>query len=238
MHVDTVQDAGPDAGLDAVRREPVAAVVVVLATAAVVTLLGIGVRVGWQPQMRLDHAVSSVLYVGDVRPRWADVLLQTLTAPGLTVVRVVVFAPVVVWLATRRQWRTAAWVSASVLTIGLLNTALKEIVGRLRPQFAGGGAGLHSLSYPSGHSSGIACLVTTSLVLAWPLLGRRARTVALVGGVALALEVAVTRMVLGVHYLSDVVGGLCLGVGWTLLLAVLTGGLAGGRAALLPRGRA
>jgi undecaprenyl-diphosphatase len=229
--VDTVQGQQlPD-----VRREPVTPVVVVVLTAAVVTLLGIGVRVAWGPQMRLDTAVSRVLYVGDVRPHWVDVLLQTLTSPGLTVVRVVVFAPVVVWLLTRRLWRTAAWVAAAVLTIGLLNTGLKEIIGRLRPQFAGGGAGLHSLSYPSGHSSGIACLVTVALVLAWPVLGHRGRTVALVVGIVLALEVAVTRMALGVHYLSDVVGGLCLGVGWTLLLAVLTGALAGGRAALPAR---
>ena len=83
----------------------------------------------------------------------------------------------------------------------------------MRPDFAEGGARLDSLSYPSGHSSGIATLVTVALVLAWPLLAARARHWALAAGVVLVLLVGLTRMWLGVHFLSDVVGGWALGRG-------------------------
>jgi undecaprenyl-diphosphatase len=105
----------------------------------------------------------------------------------------------------------------------------------VRPDFTHGGARLDSLSYPSGHSSGIATLVTVALVLAWPLMAGRARHWALAAGVFLVLLVGLTRMWLGVHFLSDVIGGWALGVGWALLTALLFGAFAEGRASLRPQ---
>ena len=112
---------------------------------------------------------------------------------------------------------------------------LKELFGRIRPDFDEGGARLESLSYPSGHSSGIATLVTVELVLLWPLLARRWRSTCLVLGAALVALVGLTRLWLGVHFLSDVLGGWALGVAWSLLVATLLHGLPGDRAALPPR---
>jgi membrane-associated phospholipid phosphatase len=69
-------------------------------------------------------------------------------------------------------------------------------------------------------------------VLTWPLLSSRARAWSLTAGVVLVVTVGLTRMWLGVHYLSDVVGGWSFGVAWTLGTALLFGALSGGRAAL------
>jgi undecaprenyl-diphosphatase len=88
------------------------------------------------------------------------------------------------------------------------------------------------LSYPSGHSSGIATLVVVALVLAWPLLRPRARPVVAAVGVAAVVVVGLSRMWLGVHYLTDVVGGWALGTAWTLSVALAYGALPGGPAAL------
>jgi undecaprenyl-diphosphatase len=200
--------------------------------AAVLALLGWGVAAAWPPLLRVDHAVSAALYAGDDRSRPVETLLQVATAPGLSAVRAVVFLPVLAWLVVRRSWWTAAWVLVATALIGPLTTLLKELVGRPRPQFAEGGARYTSLSYPSGHSSGIAALVTVALVLAWPLLAPVARRAWLAAGVALVLLVGATRLWLGVHYLSDVLGGWALGLGWSLLVALAFGGLPGGRAAL------
>ena len=205
---------------------------------AVLGVLGAGVLTGFAPQVRLDDALSRELYAGDDRSALVSGLLEALTTPGVTWFRVLVLLPVLVGLAGRRAWRTVAWVAVAILGIGPLTTALKELVGRARPAFENGGLGYDTLSYPSGHSSGIATLVTVALVLAWPRLSARGRRVAVAAGVALAVLVGLTRMWLGVHFLSDVVGGLSLGVAWSLTVALVAGGLPGGPGALPARGTA
>ncbi len=217
----------------AVRAVP-AAVAVVASCLVLVALLGAGVRSDFGPQLRLDAIVSEALYVGDHRAVALNDLLQVLTAPGLSWFRFAVFLPVIVWVLSRRAWWTAAWLVTALALIGPLNTLLKNYFGRVRPDFHEGGARLDSLSFPSGHSSGIATLVTVALILIWPWMARRARHLALAVGIALVLLVGLTRMWLGVHFLSDVVGGWSLGVAWSLLTAMLFGAFDGGRAQLRP----
>jgi membrane-associated phospholipid phosphatase len=200
-----------------------------------VALLAWAVVSDFSPVLRVDRAVSAALYAGDDRSRLVESVLQVATAPGLSAVRGVVLLPVLAWLVLRRAWWTAGWVFAAAAFVSPLTTLLKELIGRQRPQFAEGGAGYESLSYPSGHSSGVAALVTIALVLAWPRLAPTARRVWLAAGVALVLLVGLTRMWLGVHFLSDVLGGWALGLGWTLLMAVAFGAFPGGRAALPAR---
>jgi membrane-associated phospholipid phosphatase len=210
-------------------------VIAVGASAVLVALLAWAVVSDFTPVLRVDRAVSTALYAGDDRSRLVEWVLQVATAPGLSAFRGVVLLPVLAWLLLHRAWWTAGWVFVSAALVGPLTTLLKELIGRQRPQFAEGGAGYESLSYPSGHSSGVAALVTIALVLAWPLLTPAARRVWLAAGVALVLLVGLTRMWLGVHFLSDVLGGWALGLGWTLLMALAFGVLPGGRAALHPR---
>ncbi|HYO37806.1 MAG TPA: phosphatase PAP2 family protein [Geodermatophilus sp.] len=198
----------------------------------VVLALGAGVLVGWAPQVRLDEAVSRALYAGDDRSALTGVLLEVLTTPGATWFRVVASLPVLFWLGTRRAWRTAAWVVTANVLVGPLTALLKETFGRVRPAFENGGATYDSLSFPSGHSSGIATLVTIALVLAWPRLMGRQRRLALAAGAALVVLVGLTRMWLGVHFLSDVLGGWAFGAAWTLLVALAFDALPGGRGAL------
>ena len=207
------------------------------ACALVVALLGTGVLLGFGPQLDLDAAVSEALYAGDGRAPLLDGLLEVLTALGSTVARALLFSPVLVWLLVQGAYRTAAWVLTAILVVAPLTELLKQAFGRIRPDFDLGGARYDSLSYPSGHSSGIATLVTVGLVLAWPVLAPRLRRWWVALGVVLVVLVGLTRMWLGVHYLSDVLGGWALGVGWSLLVATVAGGLPGGRAALPVRER-
>jgi undecaprenyl-diphosphatase len=200
----------------------------------VVALLGVGVRTDFGPQLEVDAAVSEALYAGDDRARGLDWLLEALTAPGLSGVRILLAVPVFVLLVRRRLMRLAAWVMVAGVLVAPLTTLLKEFFGRVRPDFDEGGARYESLSYPSGHASGVATLVVVALVLAWPLLSAVARRAWLAAGVALVLLVGLTRIWLGVHYFSDVVGGWSLGLSWTLLTALLLGALPGGPAALKP----
>jgi membrane-associated phospholipid phosphatase len=230
--VSVLPDGSPTVTRTRPGRGVAAWLAVVVGCLTVVGLLGAGVRTGFAPQMRLDAVVSDALYAGDDRAAALDGLLQVLTAPGLSWVRFVVFLPVLLRFLYVRAWWTAAWLVTAVVGIAPLTSLLKEWFGRVRPDFAEGGARYETLSFPSGHSSGIATLVTVALVLAWPLLSSRARRWAVVAGAALVLVVGLTRMWLGVHFLSDVVGGWALGIGWTLATALLFGALSGGRAAV------
>jgi membrane-associated phospholipid phosphatase len=231
--VNVPSDGSVVARVRASRAVPAAASTVAVCL-VVVALLGAGVRADFGPQMRLDAVVSEALYAGDHRAVSLNLLLEVLTTPGLTWFRLVVFLPVLVLLVLRRAWWTAAWLVITISLIGPLNTLFKIYFGRVRPDFEQGGARLDSLSYPSGHSSGIATLVTVALIMAWPLLAARARHWALAAGVVLVLLVGLTRMWLGVHFFSDVVGGWSLGVAWSLLTALVFGAFAEGRAALRP----
>jgi undecaprenyl-diphosphatase len=191
--------------------------------AAVLALLGLGVLAGFEPQRRLDAAVSEAVYAGDDRDGSLEALLQVLTAPGLTVVRCLAALPVLVWLVRRQAWRLVLWVVAAAALLAPVITALKDLFGRVRPDFAGGGARYDSLSFPSGHAAGVAALVSAALLLAWPFLAPAARRTWAVLGVLLVLLVGLTRMWLGVHYLTDVLAGWALGLGWVLLLGALLG---------------
>jgi undecaprenyl-diphosphatase len=210
----------------------VTAVGAVGGAAVVFALLAWAVAAQAGPVLRVDRAVSEELYAGDGRSQLVEWALQVATAPGLSAVRGVVFLVLLGWLLSRRAYWTTAWVFTTFASIGPLTSLLKEVVGRQRPQFAEGGARYDSLSFPSGHSSGVVTLVTVLVVLAWPLLAPAARRAWCTAGVAVVLLVGLTRLWLGVHFLSDVLGGWALGLGWTLLLALAFGALPGGRAAL------
>ena len=216
--------APPDVDRSApATRRPGLPLAVVGLCAAVLALLGAAVRTDAGALLDVDASVSRALYAGDDRPAALTALLEVLTAPGLSLVRYVLAVPVLVWLVRRRAWRTVLWVVVAAVFVRHVTSALKEFFGRVRPAFEDGGADYGSLSFPSGHSSGIATLVTVGLVLGWPFLAPRARRLWAGAGVLLVLLVGLTRMWLGVHYLSDVLAGWALGVGWTVLTAVVLG---------------
>jgi membrane-associated phospholipid phosphatase len=125
-------------------------------------------------------------------------------------------------LKTRRKLWTLAWVIA-LAGGGILNTVLKHVYARPRPIFADPILSAGGFSFPSGHSMGTFILAGMAAYLGVLHTNGRLRHAAIV---ALALAWAVTmgysRMYLGVHYLTDVVGGYAAGSCW---LAVCISGV-------------
>jgi undecaprenyl-diphosphatase len=111
----------------------------------------------------------------------------------------------------------------AVVGQNLLSNSIKWLVDRVRPDIDPL-AGFSGPSFPSGHTTAAAaCFAAFALVL-----GRR-RTIgvkaALAGGaVAIAMAVGATRVMLGVHWFTDVVGGLFLGWAWFAVCSVAFGG--------------
>jgi membrane-associated phospholipid phosphatase len=105
----------------------------------------------------------------------------------------------------------------------LLTNGIKELIDRARPTLNPIAKTLGP-SFPSGHSSTAACVYAAlALVLGR---GRRPRTRALLAGsaVAIAAGVASSRVLLDVHWVSDVVSGLALGWAWFAVCAIAFGG--------------
>ena len=97
---------------------------------------------------------------------------------------------------------------------GVLNPALKQFFARLRPLHAAEGASAAGFSFPSGHSSGTVVAFGMLAYLGLRLLPTRWHLPALLVAVLLAFNVGVSRIILRVHYASDVTAGFASGTAW------------------------
>ena len=118
--------------------------------------------------------------------------------------------------AARRQWILLGGWLAAFAGGGLLNTVLKLVIHRPRPPYAA--AFLHhaSWSFPSGHAMGSLIgygMLAYAVTLLW--VHRRSAQLSVVLVAALLIvAIGLSRLYLGVHYFSDVVGGYAAGVLW------------------------
>ena len=121
-----------------------------------------------------------------------------------------------VLLASRRQWTLLAGWLAAFAGGGLLDAVLKFAIRRPRPPYATAFLRHYTWSFPSGHAmvSLIAYgMLAYLLVVLWP--NRRSTRISIVLGAALLIvAIGFSRLYLGVHYFSDVVGGYAAGVLW------------------------
>ncbi|WP_394940321.1 phosphatase PAP2 family protein [Psychromicrobium sp. YIM B11713] len=131
-------------------------------------------------------------------------IISTLASPPWLASIVLISAGL--WFLIRREWwRPTLWVGAMALGAASSNI-IKHIVGRRRPPLADMATGVnHSFSFPSGHTLGMAIFI---LVLGYLLLSRSYRSGKLVLWLLAALVtiglVALSRLYLGYHWLSDV----------------------------------
>jgi membrane-associated phospholipid phosphatase len=155
---------------------------------------------------------------------WSTDVLQLLTDAGSSVYIV----PAMIVLAAVEYWRVPnRWMPVFLFTVVVgeiivVNT-IKELLDRVRPEFNPIAETLGP-SFPSGHSGlAAAFYAAAALVLARK---RSPRTRALLAGGAVAIAVAVagSRVLLGVHWMSDVLAGLALGWAWFGVCAIAFGG--------------
>jgi undecaprenyl-diphosphatase len=207
---------------------------VAFVAAALFLLLGLLIVSGWtEPLDRAAlHALRQPGHPGLAAvPNWLVEAARTLTEAGLVLVRGPIALVAALWLRARGQGRAAAALLLAVVGEELLVQIVKALVHRPRPAPAWALVVAHSSSFPSGHAAG--CMALYPL-LGW-LAGHRPRRGAAdpqgspgawagaAAGVALALAVGLTRVLLGVHWLADVAAGWLLG-GAIALFAAATAG--------------
>jgi undecaprenyl-diphosphatase len=157
-----------------------------------------------------------------IGPTWLRVAARDLTALGGGTVLTLVTLAVCGFLALVRHFRSLLLVAGSTVGGALLNTALKALFARPRPTVVPHLAEAYAPSFPSGHAM-VSAIVYLTLGALLAQLTESRRLKAYVLGVALLLSflVGLTRVFLGVHYLTDVLGGWMAGLAWALLTALL-----------------
>jgi undecaprenyl-diphosphatase len=199
------------------------------------------VATAWSPLADADADLLPVVRDPASEHRWLRTASSAIGyALGPWTFRLVAVIVVIVLLTaarTRRRpeplHRTALFVLVAVAFGGLLSGMVKELVGRRRPAPAIALAQAPGASYPSGHAVGITVTVIVILVAVLAATGRRPRPWLWASGLLAVVAVGLSRVALGVHYPSDVLGGFLLGLAWATgtAAAVLPPppGAAGGR---------
>lgn len=137
----------------------------------------------------------------------------TFLGTGTVVMMIVAVSALFLWL-TKHRYSAALLLIATVGGI-LLNGLLKMGFGRPRPQIFDWGVEVVSWSFPSGHAMSAAVVYGTVAYLASRLQVRHwHRVLTLAAAAILILLIAISRLYLGVHYPSDVIAGVIIGLAW------------------------
>ena len=163
--------------------------------------------------MRLDRA-AYWLIVQHLRRPWLTPVMESFSALATPVSMLVVLVVVAAFAPGKRP----GWCCAVNLgLVVLINQVLKFIIQRPRPD----GfrlATVSGFSFPSGHSMAAMAFFGLLAWLVWRYEKDRRQRALLVAAFALVIVmIGVSRIYLGVHYASDVIGGFCLSVIWLAL---------------------
>lgn len=153
-----------------------------------------------------------------IGPRTFEESMRDVTAiGGFTVLTLVTVVAVLAFLFHRRP-RHAAVMAGTVILAQFCSEFLKQVYDRPRPDLVSHGSYVYSGSFPSGHSMLAAATYFTLAVLIASLEPRRAtKVMTFVTAGLLVVGVGFSRVYLGVHWPTDVLGGWCLGAAWALL---------------------
>jgi len=127
-------------------------------------------------------------------------------------------APVAIWLLWRQRAPLALFVVVAATGSSVLNAEVKTAVGRLRPVLSDPVAHEPGLSFPSGHAQTAMVGYAVLLLVLLPALHGVWRRVAVTFALFMVAAIGFSRLALGVHYLSDVVGGYLLGAAWVVAM--------------------
>lgn len=211
------------------RLDPAAATGLLL-TLALVLAIGGGVLLGTLAY--LTRTNSDLTGIDNSVARWghrhasamSDHVISAVTQFGsiYTIVALCVVLAVVETIRERSVWVTP-FIVAVMGGEEILTLTVKQLDDRLRPTFNPAAATLGP-SFPSGHSATAAAFYATAAFLIGQRHGRPVRGVLAGLAVGIAVAVATSRVLLDVHWLTDVIAGLGLGWAWFAVCAIAFGG--------------
>jgi len=205
--------------VELVRVAGVAAALVLVAVPFALILELIEDR--WPPLLRADRGARDGLHAYAVTSPGFVARMQLISDIGSAPVWLGVSSVVVAWLCWRRLPRLALFVVITAAGSSLLNAVVKTAVHRLRPVLTHPVAREEGLSFPSGHAQAAIVGYAVLLIVFLPILRGAWRRTAVALAVVMVLAIGFSRIALGVHFVSDVVGAFILGAAWVALMAAV-----------------
>ena len=166
------------------------------------------------PLTQFDVALLDWLHARATPTGYA--VFNTISSLGAAVTLTILALAVGLVLAARREWILLAGWLAAFAGGGLLDVVLKLVIRRPRPPGAAAFLQHFSWSFPSGHAMASLIgygMLAYVLTLLW-IHHRSAQIAVVLGAALLIIAIGFSRLYLGVHYFSDVVGGYAAGVLW------------------------
>jgi membrane protein DedA with SNARE-associated domain/membrane-associated phospholipid phosphatase len=155
------------------------------------------------------------------REAWATSSMQAMTWLGSNASLIPLVVAVGAYFFLRdRTWRPGAYMAAALIGVTVLHRVAKDVFTRPRPPVPLHLISVSGYAFPSGHASAaVACWGMAAVVLGIGR-GRRVKVALWCGAFAIAALVGLSRVYLGVHWWTDVVGGFALGGSWLSVLAL------------------
>ena len=202
------------------RQHRLAPLITVCVAALVFAILLIAVRLQWAPLESADHRAAAGINRLTAGHATVVGVVKAVTFLGSNGVLWTVIGAATVILAIRRRWRLAAYLLVTGAGALILDPILKSLVGRLRPVVAHPIAYGTGDSFPSGHSLGSIVCYGAILLVFLPAARGRWRTAFVTVILTLIALIGISRILLGVHYLSDVLGAWAVGITWLGITAL------------------
>ena len=167
-----------------------------------------------------DMAVLQTLHPGPdlsnpIGPAWLETTAVDLTAIGSVSVLVLLSVAVAGFLCLNRLRLEAAIIAVALGGGLMLSQGLKAVFERQRPPDVYRAVEILNSSFPSGHAMLSAVVyLTLGAMIARVTASQAIRIYVMGGAILLTLLVGATRVYLGVHWASDVIGGWCAGAAW------------------------
>ena len=173
-------------------------------------------RVGWL--RTIDLRTAEDLHTYDEAHPWFVTTMKVVSDSGSTPAWIGILTIVGLGLVYRRLYRLTAFLTVTAIGSSVLNAVLKNVVGRSRPVFDHPVATATGKSFPSGHTQAAVVGYGILVLVFLPATARRWRPVTIAAAAAMVVLIGFSRVALGVHFVSDVVGALIIGSAWLLAM--------------------
>lgn len=166
------------------------------------------------PLVKVDTWAANHLHELVRHSRVVVVGLEVISFLGTPLWFYIVCIPVGIVLFRRGRRMLVVFLVTTTFLGGLVDTIVKNVVNRDRPSLENPIATAFGHSFPSGHSMMSLVTYGTLVLIFMPVIPKERHRLAIGGVIAISLAVGFSRLALGVHYISDVLGGYILGAAW------------------------